>query len=570
MLHYTFSYAQPHRHFIDIEFQITEHTGAVLILQLPAWRPGRYELGNFAKNIQKLAVSDANGFPLKFEKITKDAWKVSTPNCSTIKVSYTYYANELNAGSTYLDEQQLYVNPVNCCLFVPDRMDEACSVRLDVPEPYKVACSLGSSKQQLTARNFDELAESPFIASASLQHNSYHVAGVQFHVWFQGVCQPNWSKILKDFEAFTLQQLNDFTGFPVSEYHFINQILPYKAYHGVEHTANTVISLGPGEELMSQKMYASLLGVSSHELYHTWNVKQIRPKELLPYDYTKENYSRMGYLYEGVTTYMGDLYLKRSDVFSDAAFFKTQEENLQKHFHNGGRLNLSVADSSFDTWLDGYVMGVPNRKVSIYTEGALCAFMLDVCFLEKSAGQVSLRSLMTRLYKEYACKGKSLTEEDYIHELVQFGGEKAFAIVENHLYGTKDFRSSLDQAYDSLGLQIEEVENTDVLAAKLGVKGVLQKEGLQLTHIQTDAVADCAKVAVGDVIMAINGEKISKESVRNLNIKESLVLKVKRRFETLDVKISIAAQLHYPLFKIVPVEKPNAQQSHLYKKWINA
>ena len=97
MLHYTFSYAQPHRHFIDIEFQITEHTGAVLILQLPAWRPGRYELGNFAKNIQKLAVSDANGFPLKFEKITKDAWKVSTPNCSTIKVSYTYYANELNA-----------------------------------------------------------------------------------------------------------------------------------------------------------------------------------------------------------------------------------------------------------------------------------------------------------------------------------------------------------------------------------------------------------------------------------------------------------------------------------------
>ena len=157
-------------------------------------------------------------------------------------------------------------------------------------------------------------------------------------------------------------------------------------------TANTVISLGPGEELMSQKMYASLLGVSSHELYHTWNVKQIRPKELLPYDYTKENYSRMGYLYEGVTTYMGDLYLKRSDVFSDEAFFKTQEENLQKHFHNGGRHNLSVADSSFDTWLDGYVMGVPNRKVSIYTEGALCAFMLDVCFLEKSAGQLASSS----------------------------------------------------------------------------------------------------------------------------------------------------------------------------------
>jgi predicted metalloprotease with PDZ domain len=160
-------------------------------------------------------------------------------------------------------------------------MDEPCIVNLEIPSSYKIACSLAQNKHQLKAKNYDELAESPWIASNSLQHNKYRVQGVDFHIWFQGKCKLDWIRILNDFKAFTHHQINDFISFPVSEYHFINQILPYKAYHGVEHTASTVISLGPGSELMGEKLYASLLGVSSHELYHTWNIKQIRPQEMI-------------------------------------------------------------------------------------------------------------------------------------------------------------------------------------------------------------------------------------------------------------------------------------------------
>ena len=569
-MYYKFSYTHPHRHFIDIEMRVSEHKETELILQLPAWRPGRYELGNFAKNIQSFKVFDGAGNPLKFEKITKDAWKVSTPNTSDIIVKYNYYANELNAGSTYVDEHQLYVNPVNCCLYVPNRMDESCVVDLEIPQEYRIACSLEQNKHQLKAKNFDELAESPWVASNSLQHNSYTVEGIEFHVWFQGECEPDWDRILKDFEAFTIEQIKDFTAFPVSEYHFINLILPYKAYHGVEHTASTVISLGPGKELMGEKMYESLLGVSSHELYHTWNVKQIRPKALLPYDYTKENYSRMGYLYEGVTTYMGDLYLKRSKVFSDQEFYKTQEENLQKHFHNGGRQNMSVADSSFDTWLDGYVMGIPNRKVSIYTEGALCALMLDIHMLHKSGGQVSLRDMMTKLYREYACKGKGLSEEDYIHELIAFGAEKALAIVENHLYGTQDFRVSLDEALALVGLQIDEQENSNVLASKLGVKGLIQKDGFHIKQVQVDSVADQSKIAEGDVILTIDGTEINKEFLESLKSKDAIVMNLKRRFETINVEVSLKVKSHYPNYKIVKLDSVSNQQKMLFAKWSNS
>ena len=569
MIQYTFSYTKPHRHFIDIEMRVSEHLSSELIVQLPAWRPGRYELGNFAKNIQYFKVFDAQGLPLKFQKINKDTWKISTANSSEIVIQYNYYANELNAGSTYLDEIQLYVNPINCCLYVPNRMDEMCIVNLEVPSSYKIACSLVQDNHQLKAKNFDELVESPWIASNSLQYNKYSVQGINFHIWFQGKCQLDWNRILKDFQAFTSHQINDFNAFPVSEYHFINQILPYKAYHGVEHTSSTVISLGPGSDLMSDKLYESLLGVSSHELYHTWNVKQIRPKELMPYDYSKENYSRMGYLYEGVTTYMGDLYLMRSKVFSEEDFYKTQEENLLKHFHNGGRHNMSVADSSFDTWLDGYVQGVPNRKVSIYTEGALCALMLDIHILDYSNGNSSLRDLMTKLYEEYAIKGKPLNEQDYIHELVQYGGHDTLEIVESYIYGTKDFRNALDTSFSIVGLMIEESKNSDFFASRLGLKGLLKDAVFHVKQVDLNSVSDDMCIAVGDEILAINSKPITKKLLKSIIVMETVILRVKRRYEIIDLELVLTNTSHYPKFSISRMEKRSDRNKMLFDTWLD-
>ena len=204
-----------------------------------------------------------------------------------------------------------------------------------------------------------------------------HFNNINFNLWFQGPCSINWNKLKTDFLAFTQTQINHFDSFPVDEYHFFFQITPYISYHGVEHTKNTVILLGPGEEIMKEK-YNSLLHICSHELYHTWNIKAIRPVEMFPYDYTKENYFRTGYVAEGVTTYMGDLMLHKAKVTTWEEFKKTQNQNLERHLMNYGRMNLSVADSGFDSWLDGYKVGSPNRKVSIYADGALCLSLIHI------------------------------------------------------------------------------------------------------------------------------------------------------------------------------------------------
>ncbi len=568
MLKYIFSYTNPHRHYVDIEFHIDNHHFSSIVLQLPSWRPGRYELGDFAKKIQYFRVHDINGKLLKFKKTGKDTWLVFTPDVSKLVVLYNYYSNDLNAGSTYLDEKQLYVNPVNCCLYIPNRIDEHCAVEIKTPDDYKIACALGKTFQ-LSAKNFHHLAESPWIASPSLQYQSYNVHGVEFYVWFQGDCLPDWDRLIKDFKAFTKAQMNDFESFPGNEYHFINQIVPYKAYHGVEHSASTIIYLGPGAELMSKKLYASFLGVSSHELYHTWNIKQIRPSELLPYDYSKENYSRMGYLYEGVTTYLGDLYLIRSKVFSISEFYKTQEENLNRHFHNSGRFNMSVAESSFDTWLDGYQMGVPNRKVSIYNEGALCAFMLDIVILNQSHGRYSLRDVMDRLYVDYALAGKGISEEDYIKELVNMGGRKAHDIVSNYIYGTKDYLPGLETAFSFLGLRMDIQENTNFFASKLGLKGTQLKEGLLINHVFPNSISDKKKITEGDLILKINGEAPNNEVLKSIKQDSSLKICLKRRFETIDIQLVIEAKSYFQLRKICDLAQKSESQALLYEKWIS-
>jgi predicted metalloprotease with PDZ domain len=196
--------------------------------------------------------------------------------------------------------------------------------------------------------------------------------------------------------------------------------------------------------------------------------------------------------------------------------------------------------------------------------------MLDIQMLNKSGGEASLRDLMTKLYREYACKGKGLSEEDYIHELIAFGGEKALAIVENHLYGTQDFRASLKEALALVGLQIHEQENSNVLASKLGVKGLIQKDGFHIKQVQVDSVADQSKIAEGDIILTIDGAEINKDLLESLKSKDTIVMSLKRRFETIDIDVSLKTQSYYPIYKIVKMETITSQQKMLFAKWSNS
>jgi predicted metalloprotease with PDZ domain len=504
MITYLMQQKNPASHYIYIDLLIDNVNSNTLKLQLPSWRPGRYELGNFAKNIKRVDAFNENNEAIGFTKTNKDNWIIDSKGCSSVKITYSYYAAELNAGACYADTQQIYVNPVHCCMSVEGRTEELHQVKLQVPETYKIATSLVTDGNTLTASNYEELVDSPFIASASIKTDYYEINNIKFFLHFVGQCNPDFEKLKTDFSAFTRKQLEFWGGWPTSDYHFLFQILPVKFYHGVEHQKNTVIAIGPGYALHQGKTYEDVLGVSCHELFHTWNIKYIRPIEMLPYNYTKENYAKTGYVYEGFTTYYGDKLLLSSSVFDMKQYLETLEERLHKHFHNFGRYNLSVSDSSWETWLDGYVPGAPYRKTNIYDEGCLIALILDAKILESTNNKKSLRDVCVLLFERFGKQNKGYTEKDIVELVNEVSGKNLSAIFENYVYKANDFEVPLKEAFDYLGITFIKEKNNTCSEHYFGFKTTDNGSFARITMVAPYSPGWKAGLFNGDEIIAVN------------------------------------------------------------------
>lgn len=565
MIKYKVSYQNPGTHYIDFELDIPSEDQGQTELQFPTWRPGRYEKGNFAKNIQSFKVYSSDGKPLSFKKTSKDTWLVNTDGYSSIKVMYNYYAYELNAGSSYLDDQQLYINPVNCFLYRKELIDAACEIELVLPTDYEIACAVPFNDNKASFKDYHELVDSPFIASASMQHQDFECCGVKFHLWFQGQVNLDWARIKRDFIAYTKKQFEAFDEFPFDEYHYMYQISHEKLYHGVEHQKSTVIALGPSYDLMG-KLYTEFLGVSSHELYHAWNVKAIRPVEMYPYDYSRENYTRLGFVAEGVTTYLGDLFLLKGKVFTAKQYLKELSAQFQRHFNNFGRFNMSVGDSSYDTWLDGYVAGVPNRKVSIYTEGCLLAFILDTMIMRASNNTKDIHTMMQALYQETYGKGKGYSEADYRMVAEEVSGLDLSEYFNRYVYGTATYEGLLTEALDYLGLEMKKEENPKISARVHGMR----LNGDKIMAIAPGSPAEMGAFSIEDQILAINNISVINgdiDACLDSIDTETITFEMKRKGRLLTLKMPQVDVSFWKLYFVEQLENPSRAQREAFNKW---
>lgn len=568
-MNYKFSWAHPSSRYIHLEVTAQHISSDVTYIQLPAWRPGRYELGNFAKNVRNFRVYDGAGRELTAVKATKDKWKVHTSGVNSLTIRYEYYAAELNAGSTFLDASQLYVNPVNCCVYIEGKLDEECTVELAVPESWKTATAMKKTgAHQFSVRNFDRLADSPFIASPNIKHNFFILDGVEFHLWFQGESKPDWPKLVNDFFIFVNENMRIFGSFPSEEYHFMFQVLPTRFYHGVEHVDSTVIGLGPSYKLMHE-LYDDLLGVSCHELFHAWNIKSIRPAEMLPYDFTKENYSRLGFVAEGVTTYYGDYLLYRSGVWTAEQFWPTFNERLDKHFETEARKMLSVAETSMDTWLDGYVPGAPHRKTSIYHEGCLLAFVTDMFIRKNTANKKSLDDVMRRLWTEFAQQGRGYTEADYKKLIEEEAGADFSFYWNNYFYKANDYTPVLNEALDYIGHRFEFVPARKLHERRFGFK--LSEAGgiTRITDIYYGSPAEQCGLATGDEVLMVNNQHVKNDLNEWLGYFSSneYTLKVNSGGIVRDIQLVADGHDYYGNPVVRRASDPTDSQRHNWAVW---
>jgi len=511
-----------------------------------AWRPGRYEEGNFTRLVSHLNVFDDRSQKRKVEKTGKNSWKTVTSGTKFITVSYLYTGNAFNAGNTYFDEKILLINPVNSLIY--SDINYSAGIALCIHNPRKNYGFSSKKTSQLIVEDYDQLFDQPVLNATDVETLHYEVNGIPFYLDIWGMPPLPEERLLSDFKAFTQQQIQDFGEFPAKEFHFLLLGTPQYYLHGVEHLNSTVIVLGPNTEF-TEAFYFRLLSVASHELYHVWNIKSLRPKELLPYRYQSLNYSRMGYIYEGVTTYLGDLYLLRSGVISADKYLNVLEEYIQKHIDNPGRFSCSVADSSVDTWVDGYVPGTPGRKVSIYNEGALIAFMIDVQLRVSTRNKVCLETFMKQLYHQFGKQGPGYTQQNVLTLLFDLSAFDFTAFFERYVDHANGYEVGISNALEALALEMHLCKAKSAFIRSTGIR-TLELQGECTVHsLAEGSPGEMAGICEGDALIGFNDQPFTRavaeaffdqEEVNEANIT------LRRNYREMVLTLPIVQRTFYP------------------------
>jgi len=516
------------------------------ILKIPSWRPGRYMLQNYAANIRDCFAQDQKGTFLPVNKANKNSWAVQAEAGAIISFTYLYYCRQMDAGGCWSDRKLFYINPIACLMAVDGQENVPCTLKLNLPEAFIV--KTGMPKESDTIYKVDSflaLSDFPILASPTLTTLSYTVQGIPFYI-HSTVDETHFpSTIVEDFEAFTAAQIKDFGTFPEKEYHFLLLIMPYQHYHGVEHRNSTVICLGPATDVI-EKLYPELIGICSHELYHTWNICKIRPSEMLPYNLFEAQYFNTGFVAEGITTYLGDYYVALSSVFTKEWYQDELNILLKRHFYSFGNNHLSIADSSYDLWVDGYDAGIPNRKVSIYVKGAIVAFLMDAAIRKATSHTSTLRDMMLTLWNSYKAEGKGYTEESIATLFHSITSNQFTEDFKRWIYGLGDLKNDLLNAFEYLEIPVTEDAHTNFLGRNFGF---LCDTGFTVQTVD-DSSPYLSVLGKGDRILRINSFPAAECSLDELEELDTLFIDCTNGIQTWEVELKRTENLYFKALQI--------------------
>ncbi|MDX2127501.1 MAG: PDZ domain-containing protein [Chloroherpetonaceae bacterium] len=539
---------------------------------LPAWRPGRYQIQNYAANVQEFLATSA-GKSLEFKKIDKQTWRVNANGAKEIVVRYKYFAGAaIDAGNSYVGREEMYFNGSNLFMFTKESRFKPVSLFVDYPNGWKIATQLTktSDPRLFTAETYDDLIDSPTLASPTMVEFQATVKGALIRMCFQnaegiGLGRFNEKNIVRDVSKFVEEQFTLMNDVPFKEYIFIYHVLPIRYSHGVEHKNSTSIVVGASYEMDSR--YSSFLSVSSHEFFHVWNIKRIIPKEYFPYDYTTEGYTPMLYVSEGFTSYYGDLTLVRSGVWTARDYIRNLGNDITAMQNTYGRKVQSVALASFDAWLSGYGAGRANSTVNFYSKGELIGLILDLEIRNKTKNKKSLDDVMREMNSRFGKAAKGFSAKDFETTCERVAGSKLSEFFEKYVYGTEElpFKESLSFA----GLDLLEDDSN---SPYIGVSVVASSDFQLITSIIPESPAFKAGLDQNDLIIAVGNESLLKESLTmalerfSFSAKDTTInFSVIRNKKLLQIPVTLSASKRYLVQKN---EDATAEQKDIFESWM--
>lgn len=514
MLHYQIEFDDYRQHLIHVTLRFL--ADPTQVLSLPTWIPGSYLIREFSKHLESVKAYDEDGRLLQISKFEKNKWRLFNTDHELITVEYDVYAYDLSVRGAYVDQSRLYVNPACVCLGLDGQEDKAIEVEIFLPPelkhfqlatglPYK---SFVSGRYTLKAKDYAELIDAPF-ELAEQSRFSFEAAGIAHEFVISGKHAMNAARMQQDLEKICGTEIAMFGSAPFKNYTFMTMATG-NSYGGLEHPNSTSLitprdNLPQADEpLEPSKEYQRFLGLCSHEYFHSWLVKFIRPENFANYNLNKEGYTSLLWIFEGFTSYYDDLILLRSGVINQESYVTLLKAQIERYLQNPGRTVQTVAESSFDAWVKFYRPdeNTNNAGTSYYNKGCLVALCLDLGLRLRGS---SLDALMRKLY-ENAQQGIQVSERT-IFDLCRELTNQDWAEQINHLINTTD-ELPLDQLLPEFGFSFE-LKNEQALP--FGLKVVDKAEGVLIQSARRDGAAAKVGLSANDVILAIDGLKASEK-----------------------------------------------------------
>ena len=588
---------KPHTHMLEVEIRVKRRSNvpapAEELLVMPVWTPGSYLVREFERHVQDFAATDDSGQPLQWEKINKDSWRVATKGSRDWRATYRVYANELSVRTNELNSDHAFWNNAALLMYLDGFLSAPSTLHVIAPQPWKVATALPvepGAKNTFRAINFDILYDSPVEAS-NFKTLSFEVKGVPHRIVIDGEGNYDPETLRIGVKKIVETEVELMGGeIPYHDYTFILH-LRSNTGGGLEHLNSTALGYSrfafrsaAGDDVNSAgpnaaplRSYRGFFSLVAHEFFHLWNVKRIRPDALGPFDYTKENYTKLLWVAEGITDYYARLVLRRSGVISDKEFLTEQARAFQQLQNTPGRLEQSAEESSFDTWIKYYRQDENsiNSQVDYYSKGAILGLLLDLEIRKQSKGAKSLDDVMRYLYTEFYKKDRNYTPKDFQQGCELMAGTSLEEFFARYVRGREelDYNAALAGAGLMLDTNGPPVAGKPAEKAYLGADLNQEGERLMVRRVYAGSPAYEQGLNTGDQVVALNNMRATKDFFdARLAEKRSgdLINLTIFRFDDLSMLAIKLGRITSAPYRIMPVENPTDEQKSVYQSWLGA
>jgi predicted metalloprotease with PDZ domain len=532
----------PEAHLFEVSCTVADPDPEGQRFALPAWIPGSYLIREYSRHVVLIGAR-SGPHAVALTKLDKHTW-IADAVQGPLTITMEVYAWDLSVRGAHLDTTHGFFNGPSMFLRLPGREERRCEVELRAPRGrryrgWRVATAmkrkevLASGFGTYKAADYDELIDHP-VEMGRFALATFKACGVPHDVVITGRHSADLDRLCQDLKRACEAHIGLFgEPAPMERYVFLVTAVG-EGYGGLEHRASTAL-LCSRDDLPQPAIhevtesYRTFLGLCSHEYFHTWNVKRIKPAAFSPYDLERENYTRLLWAFEGITSYYDDLQLVRAGLISELDYLELLGRTISSLLRTAGRMKQTVAEASFDAWIKYYRQdeNSPNAQVSYYGKGSLVALCLDLLIRQRTRGRRSLDDLMRALWQQHGKPGIGVPEDGVEKFAAQVAGSSLRGFFDKALRSTNELPLKpllttvgidlilrpAESSADKGGKPSSKSAHTLAGRATLGIRLTSDAAGAKLTHVLDAGAAQAAGLSAGDVIVAIDGLKISERNL---------------------------------------------------------